>query len=117
MTGHDIYNRCMALLGYTAAENEAILGKTFLGRMPEIINQIAADLKLSGVETLDTEIDATAAKTDALCYGCTMLLALSENDGAKNQLFANIYNAKRSAALGHTATIEDVLPSTVSGGI
>ena len=117
MTGFEIYKRCLALLGYTSSDDETVQSKTLLSRMPEIINQIALDLRLEPISSLSSKIDAEAEILDALCNGCAMLLALSEGDGGKNQLFATIYNSKRASALGGSYIKSDVLPSPFGGGV
>lgn len=116
MTGFDVYKRCLALLGYTSADEETIEGKTLISRMPEIINQIALDLRLEPQINLSSNIEAETEILDALCNGCAMLMALSEGDSAKNQLFATIYNSKRASALGGSYIKRDVLPSPFGGG-
>lgn len=117
MTGYEVYRRCLSLLGYTSAENETVSCKALLTRMPDIINSIAADLNIEEIPELTSPINADSKRLDALCCGCTMLLALSEGDGAKNKLFAEIYNSKRGAVLSKTGAIEDRLPKTSDGGI
>lgn len=117
MKGFDIYKRCIVLMGYTSSDSDAISDRTLIDRFPEIINQIAMDLKAEPIESLSEDIKLSAPKQEALCYGAAMLLALTEGDGAKNQLFAGIYNAKRAAALCETDSISDVLPSIGSEGI
>ena len=116
MTGFDIFRRCVVLLGYSNNAEETVSGKALLSRMPDIINQIALDLKIEPIVELSSKIDADKDVLDALCNGCTMLLALSEGDGAKNQLFATIYNAKRAAVLGGSYTKSDVMPTPSDGG-
>ena len=111
MTGFDVYNRCMALLGYNYQEGEIIAGETLKARFPEILNQILLDLKLDICDDLSIEIPLNLKQADALVNGCAMLLSLSEGDAQKNQLFTSIYNGKRSAALSGKSLIEDVIPT------
>ena len=116
MTGFDVYNRCMALLGYTYQEDEIITGKTLKARFPEILNQILLDLKIDTIDGLSTRIPLTSEQKDALINGCAMLLSLSEGDVDKNRIYTSIYNGKRAAALSEKCSVEDVMP-TVSGGV
>ena len=115
MTGNDIFKRCLALLGYTQAESEAVSCKALLNRMPEIIASICFDLKITPVFDLEGEITANDTQLDALCCGCTMLLALSEGEGGKHRLFTELYNARRAAALSEISTVKDCLPVTDGG--
>lgn len=111
MTGFDIYNKCMALLGYTYQEGEIITGKTLKARFPEILNQILNDLKMDSTDDLSAEILLDSKQKDALVNGCAMLLSFSEGDVEKNRIFTAIYNAKRAAALANTGSVKDVLPT------
>lgn len=117
MTGFDVFKRCMVLLGYSPESNEVVDNKTLINRMPDIINQIALDLKIPQIFSLSEKININEAKIDALCCGCAMLLALTEGDSGKNQIFTAIYNAKRASVLSQKVKKEDVLPSVRSGGI
>ena len=115
MKGNDIYRRVLALLGYLNS-NTVIGGEdNLLKRATDAINQICTDLKIPQINLLSDVIDATPEKYDALCYGVAMILALEEGDGAKNLLFANIYNSKRSTVLSTKESIEDKLPSVSYG--
>lgn len=116
MTGFDVYNRCMALLGYTYQEGEIVVGKTLKARFPEIFNQILLDLKIEPTEDLSVDISLDLKQMDALINGCAMLLSLSEGDVDKNKLFTALYNGKRSSALAEKSLIEDTIPN-VSGGV
>ncbi len=117
MTGYDIYKRALALLGYSAGGNETAENSSISARLPELINQILSELEIDLIESLADKIDTTPQKAEAIYYGTAMLIALSESDGTKNQIFAGIYNAKRAAALSKKDSISDVLPSVGSGGI
>ncbi len=117
MTGYDIYKRASALLGYNIQNGETAEHSSLTNRLPHLINQILSELKIKEIESLYDKIDASPQKAEAIYYGTAMLIALSESDGTKNQIFADIYNAKRTSALSQTDTVLDVLPSVGSGGI
>lgn len=110
MNGYDLYKKAKARLGAIGGADEILSDTRLLERALELINQIAADLKLQTVTDLTQEIVCSDTKNEALCCGTAMLLALSEGDTAKNQLYTNIYNAKRAAALGEITRVEDRLP-------
>ena len=110
MTGNDIYRRVLGILGYLNTNIINANEDNLLKRAPDIINQICMDLKIPQIERLSDEIKANEASIDALCYGTAMLMALVEGDGAKNQVFTQIYNSKRAAALSQIQKIEDKLP-------
>lgn len=110
MTGNDIYRRVLGLLGYLNTNTVKAGEENLLKRAPDIINQICLDLKISQIKRLSDKIEAKSEALDALCYGTAMIMSLVEGDGAKNQIFTAIYNAKRAAALSQTQKIEDKLP-------
>lgn len=111
MKGYDIYKKAVLRLGYNEGINERLLERT-----PELMNQIAADLKLPEIKNLSENVAFSSVQIEALCCGTAMLLALCEGDGAKNKLFADIYNAKRAAVLSEITCVEDTLPIAESGG-
>ena len=115
MTGYDVLKRALGLLGdYSAADVNAASRLAAEERL-EIINQLAADLKIGELSSISAELDVPAAKAEALCYGVAMLLALAEGDAGKNRIFSEIYNAKRGTALAETASITDRLPTVTVG--
>ncbi len=115
MTGNDIYRRVLGLLGYLNTNVVNANTDNFLKRAPDIINQICMDLKIPQISLLSDKIKANEKTLDALCYGTAMLMSLVDGDGAKNRIFTQIYNAKRTAALSSSEKIEDKLPFTSYG--
>ncbi len=110
MTGNELYHRVLGLLGYLDVSIVRAGEDNLLKRAPEIINQVCLDLKIPEIKTLSDNIVASNTSLDALCYGVAMIMSLVEGDGAKNQIFASIYNAKRATALSKTEKIEDKMP-------
>ena len=53
----------------------------------DLISQIAADLRISGIPSLSVDLSASSAQTEALIYGTAMLLSLVEGDSSKNRIF------------------------------
>ena len=116
MTGNEIFERVLNLLGYLHSHSVRADNQNLLKRAPDIINQICLDLKIPQINRLSDKIEAKAEKVDALCYGTAMLMSLIEGDGALNKIFTDIYNAKRAVVLSSKDTVEDKLP-TVSYGV
>ena len=110
MKAYDVYTKAVLRLGYNGSVNNRLLE-----RAPELINQIAMDLKIEPISTLGDEIKADQTVVEALCCGTAMLLALSEGDGDKHKLFCEIYNGKRAAVLSETVFVEDKLPVAEGG--
>ena len=91
MNGYDVYKKAVLRLGYNGSVNDRLLERAL-----ELMNQILQDLKLAEIKNLSEKLNVTETQAEALCCGTAMLLALSESDGEKNRLFADIYNAKRA---------------------
>lgn len=115
MTGYDIYKRAISLLGYDGSGNTIVVKDTIVERSLDLMNQIAEDINLEKIASLSKEFEGNNKHLQALCYGTAMLIAISEGESEKVNLFSQIYNAKRAAALNHISTVEDSLP-TVSNG-
>lgn len=115
MTGTEIYKRAMLMLGYNDCDGNIAEEQAHASRAVDVINQIGLDLCcMPPITTLSDEIQVSERVEEAMPYGVGMLLALSENDGAKNTLFCELYNLKRAAARRCVHTVRDTLP--VSGG-
>lgn len=115
MTGYDVMKRATSLLGYSGGEGDPAESDSAALKGLEIIKQLSMDLRFGEISSLSESLDIPQSKTEALCYGMAMLLALTEGDANKNRLFAEIYNAKRGAALAETANIKDCLPTSTVG--
>lgn len=114
MTGYEVYRKAAALVGVDiTSENTQNSG--VIRRASDVINQICYDLRMRGIDDLSDGIrDCSEKQLDALCYGTAMLLSLSEGN-AKNSVFTDIYNAKRSAALAGRSVLKDVIPKDDGG--
>ncbi len=111
MTGHKIFDNAMKLLGYTDSFGEIDDSTGLKVRATAVINRILTDLNLNiSINRLSDEIVISEEAEDAIIYGAAMLLALTDNDGGKNKLFADIYNGKRALVKGNKTSVTDVLP-------
>ena len=111
MSGYDIYKKALLRLGY----NSSGINDNKISMAKELINQVLNDLKLEEINEMSSKIKASKSYLEAVCCGLAMLLSLSEGDSAKNQLFCDLYNAKRAAILSEISLIEDKLPIAGSG--
>ena len=114
MTGYDVYKKACALLGYSLTESVASDRRS--KRMPDVLSQIGADLKVEIPESLSGEIVIEARKKEAFIYGAAMMLAVTENDSGHTRMFAELYNAKRASALCAKDSVTDTLPTAFDGG-
>lgn len=109
-----MYKKICALMGYSLTEGVASDRRN--QRMNDILTQIGLDLKVEIPESLTTEIVIEAKKKEAFIYGAAMMLAVTEKDSGNASFFAELYNAKRSAALCDCDSVTDVLPTASDGG-
>ncbi len=115
MTGYDVIKRAIHLLGYSGEEVDTSETHGAAEKGLEIINQLLPDLNCNGIFSLLDSLEIPKAKEEALFYGAAMLLALIEGDANKNQLFAEMYNAKRATALAEISGVKDTLPKVTVG--
>lgn len=111
MTGYDIYESAMMLLGYVRADGVLSEDEGIKQRAVFAINAISADIGLKKtIKNLTEELCEEKGCLDAMTYGVCMLLSLGEEDHEKNLAFAKIYNAKRAAVKSGSGKIRDLLP-------
>lgn len=114
MTGYDIYNNAITLLGYMNSDTIVSPKGNKYERTLRIINWILSDLKCKEITSLSEIITVDGSKADAVCTGVAMLLSLSEGDSQKNKAFTDIYNGKRATVLSEIKYVGDKIP-TVTG--
>lgn len=111
MTGYDIYESAMMLLGYVRADGSLSEDEGIKQRAVFAVNSISADIGLKTVvKNLTEELCADSRHFEVLTYGVGMLLSLSEEDREKNEIFTRIYNAKRASLKSSNGKIKDALP-------
>ncbi|MBQ8649146.1 MAG: hypothetical protein IJ470_03660 [Clostridia bacterium] len=118
MTGTEMMNRALILLGYTDSQGSVSAEQRFKSRAVTVINTVYADLYFTGkqreelkpIKSLSDEIRLSErALNDVMPYGVAAYFAMSESDGDQQQIFARLYNQKRTAS--ETANkIVDVIP-------
>lgn len=115
MTGREMINHAMALLGYTDRIG-AYNNGTLEARAVTILNAVYNDLYTPSdhrmayepITDINQEIRMPVETLqDCMAYGVAMWLAQTENDGDNQQLFRSIYNQKR-AHLTRVSRVRDV---------
>ena len=118
MTGFEVLNRALLLLGYTDQNGEPDAAQTAAlnKRGVTLVDQLCADLSqvesgtAAGVTSLTQPLPLSdAAARGVLPYGVAMLLAAARGDGDQQQLFSALYTAKRRG-LRPAERVEDRLP-------
>ena len=117
MKASQILNSALKVLGYSDANGNPKLTGRIRNRAVVTVNLVYADLwhicskePFEPIKALDDEIKLPQKATDEVfIYGLAMHIAQSENDGDQQQLYAHLYNTKRTR-LSHTATIKNTIP-------
>lgn len=113
MTANDIFASALTLLGVDDVNALGYTSCNLHHRALSFVNRICGDLcDAPMAENLNDEITLSPEGSKAAPYGVAMLLALSEGDRDKNEVFCRIYNSFRAAAKGSITTVGDRLPRT-----
>lgn len=116
MTGYDIYEKAMTLIGLGDTEGEIPDGTAILPVALEAVNQIGFDLcGMEPKKTLFEGIDLSNEALSAMPYGVGMLLAMSIGVTQQNALMSELYNAKRGIVKAKISRVRDRLPVTEVG--
>ncbi len=110
MSGYDIYKKALARLGLQKSDQK------FYEVGFEFLNQISADLKLGEIKSLSEDLILDDDLRETVITGLLMLLSLYIGDTIQNNLYTDLYNAKRAKVLSSNDTVMDVLP-TAKGSV
>lgn len=122
MTGKNIFDRAIALLGYNSS-GESFNDSVLIARCDSIINAVYNDLanellrsgvidKIMPLNSVNESIPLPkTVMNDCFLYGVAMWIAQSENDGDNQRFFARLYEYKRDFYRKNSAfaVIDDVL--------
>lgn len=122
MTGTEVLERAMRLLGYTDSLGLPEMSGRIKSRAVAVINAVYSDLYyllrdtgFNGIRALKEEILLPKrVLQDVMPYGVAAFLAQGESDGDQQQYFMLIYNNKRLGVAGR-AQVRDVLPAVWDG--
>ena len=118
MTGQEVLERAVALLGYTDENGAPDAGQLagLYKRGVALIDQLCSDLTAAegGTPTVVSSLSAPLPLTEAtargvLPYGVAMLIAAARGDGDNQALFSALYTAKRRIVC-RRERVQDVLP-------
>lgn len=117
MTGSEILNQALSLLGYSEENGNSHLTQTIRNRALPIINLVSAELSRNcditfyPLKSLDDELKfPERALNEVMPSGVAMYIAQAEGDNASQAFWGTEYNAKR-LTLSRFAEINDVIPS------
>lgn len=116
MKGIDMFKKAMYLSGHdfpNPNHGDAINEISYINQIYSDLHYATKETEFVPLKTLSEEINLSErAVNDVMPYGVAMLISESENDGAKQQLFAIKYNQKRLSLTG-SGNVKDVLPAPV----
>lgn len=114
MTGNQLLNNALKVLGYTDQNGNAQLTSRVRNSAVVNINLVYSDLwritrdePFEPINSLGDTIDLPESVLhDVFLYGLCMHIARSENDGDQQQFYTVLYNQKRTS-LSRFETIQD----------
>ena len=116
MTGCEVYNSALSLLGYAENSGNNQLTQRVMNRALPIINLVYGDLRricgmeAKRLETLSDEIKLPEKAIDVLVCGVAGYAAMAEGDDSAQAIWSAEYQARRTT-LSRVGEIKDVLPS------
>ena len=116
MTGREVINRAIDLLGYSPANGNTQIAPRIMNRAVSIVNVVYEDLwgitsaqEFEPIKALPDEVKLTGRALECMPYGVAAFIAQSESDGDGQQLWMLTYNKKRRT-LSKSYIRQDVLP-------
>lgn len=116
MTALEIYNKSLALLGYSDSNNNAQLTGRVMNRAIPLFNIVYSDMRRicgmapKSIKSLGDEVELPENAVDVMVCGLASYIANSEGDDNMQAFWSAEYQGRR-VTLSTTYQIEDVLPN------
>lgn len=116
MTGCEIYNNALSLLGYAENNGNKQLTQRVMDRAIPLLNLVYGDLRRvcgmdeKRVKSLSEEIELPEKALDICACGVAGYIAMSEGDDSAQAIWSTEYQARRTT-LSKVSEIKDVLPT------
>jgi len=116
MTGCEVYNNALALLGYAENSGNAHLTNRVMNRAIPLINLVYGDLRricgydIKRIKDLSEDIELPENAIDVLECGVASYIAMSEGDDSAQAIWSAEYQARRTT-LSQISEIQDVIPT------
>lgn len=121
MTGHQIINRALTLLGYTDTEGNLRVSDRIKKRATELLNEVYSEVFYTVNEgefvplgSLLEAVNLSDSAISALTAGVAAFMAQAESDLSAAAWWTNIYNSRRLRLTSVTSK-KDVLPDLPRG--
>lgn len=111
MTGFDIYESAMLLLGIPDSSGTIERDENFKRLAVEVINNLS--FELCGAEPVKNLLQTVKIEQKAksvIAYGLAAFISGYTRDGEKSTVMTAIFNAKRTAYLSESVRIKDNSP-------
>ncbi len=115
MTGYDIFKNAITRLEYPTGVDGSNEKRLFL-KANEFFSIICNDIKVPVIKDMYSPLEFSGDIVEALCCGVAMLIANTEGDINKFQVFHGLYVTQRMRVLNCIAHIKDKQPTTNFGG-
>lgn len=115
MTGNEILQRALALLGYAENNGNLQLTQRILQKALPLVNLVYGDIarmcgiKKERLESLSEEIELSDKAADVVTCGVAAYIAATEGDDSAQALWSAEYQSRRTT-LSRVTEINDVLP-------
>lgn len=115
MTGSEIINRALSLLGYAESDNNLDLTRRVMNRALPLVNIVyrdirrICDLEPKEIKTLSEEIEIPENAKDIMACGLAGYIAGSEGDDYMQSFWSAEYQTRRTT-LSKLTECKDVLP-------
>ena len=115
MTGNEILQRALALLGYAENNGNAQLTQRVLQKALPLVNLVYGDIarmcriKKERLESLAEEIELSDKAADVFACGIAAYIAATEGDDSAQALWSAEYQSRRTTLTKFTER-KDVLP-------
>lgn len=115
MTGNEILQRALALLGYAENNGNLQLTQRILQKALPLVNLVYGDIarmcgiKKERLESLSEEIELSDKAADVFTCGVAAYIAATEGDDSAQALWSAEYQSRRTT-LSRVTEINDVLP-------
>ena len=115
MTGNDILQRALGLLGYAENNGNTQLTQRILQKALPLTNLVYGDIaRMCGMEketidSLSDEFEISNNSADVFACGLASYIAATEGDDNAHAFWAAEYNARRTT-LSKITTVKDELP-------
>lgn len=116
MTGCEVYDNALSLLGYSENGGNQQLTQRAMNRAIPLLNLVYGDLRrvcgmdIKRIKTLSDEIELPDKAIEVLACGVASYIGMAEGDDSAQAIWSAEYQARRTL-LSKVEDVKDVLPT------